>query len=69
MFVFFFINKIDCVGVDFECVINDIKYNLIFDVFDIMLEFIDGLLSEEFIEFIVEKDEEFLDVFMEGKNV
>ncbi|WP_394548445.1 GTP-binding protein [Priestia aryabhattai] len=66
--VFFFINKIDRVGADPERVINDIKHNLTPDVFDITSELVDGSLSEELIEFTAEKDEEFLDAFMEGKN-
>lgn len=64
--VFFFVNKTDREGADANAVLQEMKNELTPDVFDITGEFNDQNLSEEFIEFIAERDEELLEHYIES---
>ncbi|WKA55934.1 GTP-binding protein [Planococcus shixiaomingii] len=61
---FFFINKIDREGADENRVLDEIKSQLTNNVIDITHSFSDGLMEEELIEFIAERDEELLERYM-----
>ncbi|WP_432666652.1 translation factor GTPase family protein [Wukongibacter baidiensis] len=63
---FIFINKIDRVGADIERVLEEIKGNLTDDVCYIQNS-IDDDLHEETVEFVAERDEDLLELYMEGK--
>ncbi|CEG23462.1 Elongation factor G [Planococcus massiliensis] len=63
--VFFFLNKTDREGADPEAVLQEMKHELTPDVFDMTKEFSNEELSEEFIEFIAERDEGLLEHYME----
>lgn len=63
---FFFINKIDRVGADVNKILEEIRLNLTDDVCHIV-GFLEGDLDEETIEFVAERDEELLDLYMEGQ--
>ena len=58
---FFFINKIDRIGADVKRVIKDIQENLTKDVFFIN----DVNLSNEVMEFVAERDERLLEIYLE----
>ena len=62
---FFFINKIDREGANTESVLEEIRSNLSEDVYDLTDSFNQGNMSEDLIEFIAERDESLLDVYME----
>jgi ribosomal protection tetracycline resistance protein len=62
---FFFINKTDRVGADVQKVIEEIRSNLTDDVFDITESFKAGVMKEDLIEFIAERNESLLDFYME----
>jgi ribosomal protection tetracycline resistance protein len=62
---FFFINKTDRVGADVQKVIEEIRSNLTDDVFDITESFEAGVMKEDLIEFIAERNEFLLDFYME----
>ena len=61
---FFFINKLDRTGANLENVINEIKANLTKNVC-----YIESLtdIKEELIEFIAERDEELLEMYLNGE--
>ncbi|MFJ9462908.1 GTP-binding protein [Viridibacillus arvi] len=63
---FFFLNKTDREGVNTEAVINEIRSNLTENVCDITTAFQNGQMQEELIEFIAERDEELLELYMES---
>lgn len=63
---FFFLNKTDREGADPNAVLQEIKNGLTPDVFDITGEFNEGELSEEFIEFMAERNEDLLEHYMES---
>lgn len=63
---FFFINKTDRVGANVERVLEEIKIDLTADICYIQ-GFLDDGLDEEIIEFIAERDEELLELYMEDK--
>lgn len=63
---FFFINKIDREGTDIENVLNEIRSNLSEDVFDLTSSFREGVMDEDLIEFIAERNEQLLDVYIES---
>ena len=63
---FFFINKIDREGTDIESVIHEIRTNLSEDVCDFTTSFNEGIMQEELIEFIAERDEALLETYMES---
>ncbi|PFP27556.1 elongation factor G [Bacillus sp. AFS073361] len=63
---FFFINKIDRVGADSERVLNEIRSYLTTDVFDITDILTDGEMNDELIEFIAERNESLLEIYMES---
>ena len=63
---FFFLNKIDREGAEPARVLHEIQKNLTPDTFDITSEFTEGEMSEEFIEFIAERDETLLEHYMES---
>ncbi len=62
---FFFINKIDREGTNPESVIGDIRTNLSQEVCDLTTFFDEGIMQEELIEFIAERDEALLETYME----
>ncbi|WNS76074.1 TetM/TetW/TetO/TetS family tetracycline resistance ribosomal protection protein [Bacillus sp. DTU_2020_1000418_1_SI_GHA_SEK_038] len=62
---FFFINKTDRTGADINRVLDEIRLHLTEDVYDISASFTDGIMDEELIEFIAERDEELLEIYME----
>lgn len=61
---FFFINKVDRVGASAESVVEEIKQNLTPDVFDITDQTEE--MSNEFIEFVAERDEDLLEYYLEN---
>lgn len=63
---FFFVNKIDREGADVENVLNDIRHNLSENVYDFTNDFKDGVMAENLIEFIAERDEMLLEKYLEG---
>ncbi|KAB2330737.1 TetM/TetW/TetO/TetS family tetracycline resistance ribosomal protection protein [Cytobacillus depressus] len=62
---FFFINKIDRTGANVDRVLDEIRTSLSADVCDISASLTDGIMKNELIEFIAERDEELLDYYME----
>ncbi|WP_342509973.1 translation factor GTPase family protein [Sporosarcina sp. FSL K6-2383] len=62
---FFFINKIDREGTDVENILQEIRINLSEDVCDLTTAFHEGIMQEELIEFIAERDEALLETYME----
>jgi ribosomal protection tetracycline resistance protein len=62
---FFFINKTDREGADVERVFDEIHSNLSENVYDLTGSFIQGVMSEDLIEFIAERDEPLLETYME----
>lgn len=62
---FFFINKTDHPETNVGNVIQEIQMNLSADVFDITTSFDDGVMQEELIEFIAERDEVLFEHYME----
>lgn len=63
---FFFINKIDREGTDVKSVNDEIRTNLSEDVCDLTTSFNEGIMQEELIEFIAERDEALLETYMES---
>lgn len=63
---FFFINKIDRIGADVDRVLEEIRINLMGDICYIPGS-LDEDLHERVIEFMAERDEELLELYMEGK--
>ncbi|WP_313799377.1 TetM/TetW/TetO/TetS family tetracycline resistance ribosomal protection protein [Cytobacillus sp.] len=61
---FFFINKTDRLGADVEAVLEEIRLNLTKDIFDMTSTFNDGLMDEELIEFVAERNEDLLEQYM-----
>ncbi|MBK3496447.1 TetM/TetW/TetO/TetS family tetracycline resistance ribosomal protection protein [Viridibacillus sp. YIM B01967] len=61
---FFFLNKTDREGVNIQTTLNEIRTNLTEDVCDITNALHDGLMQEELIEFIAERDEGLLEQYM-----
>lgn len=62
---FFFINKTDRVGADVESVLEEIRLNLTKDMIDITSSFNDGVMDEDLIEFVAERNEYLLEQYME----
>lgn len=63
---FFFINKIDREGTDIKNVLDEIRNNLSEDVIDLTTSFNEGIMDEYLIEFIAERNEYLLDVYIES---
>ena len=63
---FFFINKMDREGTDIENIIHEIRTNLSEDICDLTATFHEGIMQEELIEFIAERDEALLETYMES---
>ncbi|WP_318616598.1 translation factor GTPase family protein [Sporosarcina sp. YIM B06819] len=63
---FFFINKIDREGTDIESTLQEIRTNLSQDICNLTTSFNEGLMQEELIEFIAERDEALLETYMES---
>jgi ribosomal protection tetracycline resistance protein len=63
---FFFINKTDREGTNIENVLHEIRTNLSEDVCDLTTSFSEGIMQEELIEFIAERDERVLETYMES---
>ena len=63
---FIFINKIDRVGVNLNEVIEEIKDKFTKDICIIKNYLKENLMDETFIDFIVEKDDELLEKYLEG---
>ncbi len=57
---FFFLNKIDREGTNVADVIKEIRENLTEDIFDFTTSFTNGVMEEDLIEFIAERDEELI---------
>ncbi|CAH2714843.1 Tetracycline resistance protein TetO [Neobacillus rhizosphaerae] len=62
---FFFINKTDRVGADALKVLEEIRANLTTDVFDMTETLTKGKMNEELIEFMAERNESLLEIYME----
>lgn len=60
---FIFVNKIDRTGIDFNKVFRDLKNNLSEDI--VYLEKVNDELKEDNIEFIAERDDELLNIYLE----
>ncbi|GLY12320.1 GTP-binding protein [Pseudobacillus badius] len=65
--VFFFINKTDRTGADAQRVLEEIRSELTGEVFDLTDDFHKGHLSDNFIEFVAERDEGLLERYLEGE--
>lgn len=63
---FFFINKIDREGTDIASIMQEIRENLSEDICDLTTTFHEGIMQEELIEFIAERDEKLLETYMES---
>ena len=63
---FFFINKTDREGTDITSVIHEMRTNLSEDICDLTSSFNEGIMQEELIEFIAERDEALLETYMES---
>lgn len=63
---FFFINKIDREGTNVADVVDEIRANLSEEVYDFTTSFKDGVMQEDLIEFIAERDEVLLDYYLES---
>lgn len=63
---FIFINKIDRTGADIDKVLNEISVNLSKDLFYIDSD-INKVIDEEYKEFIAERDDELLNLYLEGE--
>lgn len=61
---FFFVNKIDRVGADVQNVLEEMRLNLSEDVCFLTEDMNEGILSEELIEFVAERDEVLLERYM-----
>lgn len=62
---FFFINKIDRAGADVEGTLEEIRANFTQDVCFITESFDKGIMNDELIEFIAERDEKIFDRYIE----
>lgn len=62
----FFLNKIDRVGADAERVIEDIRMNLTADILEMSSYRPNGELSDHVIAFMAERNDELLELYMEG---
>ncbi|WP_312475071.1 TetM/TetW/TetO/TetS family tetracycline resistance ribosomal protection protein [Neobacillus sp.] len=62
---FFFINKTDRVGADAFKVLEEIRANLTTNVFDMTETLTKGKMNEELIEFMAERNESLLEIYME----
>ena len=63
---FIFINKIDSENFFIDEVISDIKENLDSNIIDMTDEFKNEDFSEDFIDFIAERDENLMEVYFES---
>lgn len=63
---FFFINKTDRVGADVNRIVKEIQNNLTEDVCDLTESFVNGVMREDLIEFIAERNEFLLEYYMEN---
>ncbi len=63
---FFFINKTDRVGANVDNIIKELELNITEDIFDITNSFENGVMTEDLIEFVAERDEFLLDYYMEN---
>ena len=63
---FFFINKIDREGANVENTLEDIRTNLTADIYDFTNTFEDGVMKEELVEFMAERDESLLNHYLES---
>ncbi len=63
---FFFINKTDREGTNVASILQEIRSNLTTDVCDLTTAFSNGIMQEELIEFIAERDEVLLETYMDS---
>lgn len=63
---FFFLNKTDREEANVEVTIDDIRKNLSAHAFDMTATFHNGLMQEELIEFIAERDDALFETYMES---
>lgn len=63
---FFFINKIDREGTNVATVVDEVRAILSENVYDFTTSFQDGVMEEDLIEFIAERDESLLDYYLES---
>ncbi|MBE1556544.1 GTP-binding protein [Sporosarcina limicola] len=63
---FFFINKTDREATNVDNILSDIRANLSEDVCNLTTAFNEGVMHEELIEFIAERDETLLEHYMES---
>ena len=64
--VFIFINKTDREGADVDRVLEEVRAQLTKDVYDITTAFGNGIMQEDLIEFIAERDESLLNIYLEN---
>ncbi|MEH7392279.1 translation factor GTPase family protein [Bacillus sp. JJ1474] len=62
---FFFINKTDRAGADIDRVLDEIRSSLTVDICDITSSLTDGIMADELIEFLAERDEELLAYYLD----
>ncbi|MEH7345687.1 translation factor GTPase family protein [Bacillus sp. JJ1532] len=62
---FFFINKTDRAGADIDRVLDEIRSSLTVDICDITSSLTDGIMEDELIEFLAERDEELLAYYLD----
>ncbi|MGE6489272.1 GTP-binding protein [Paenisporosarcina sp. NPDC076898] len=63
---FFFINKTDRTGADVKNVVQEIQEDFSTDVIDITQSFYEGEMTETLIEFIAERNEDLLELYMDN---
>lgn len=63
---FFFINKIDREGTDVTGIVQELRDNLSDDICDLTTSFHEGVMQEDLIEFIAERDEALLEAYIES---
>lgn len=64
--VFIFINKTDREGADVDRVLEEVRAQLTKDVYDITTAYDNGIMQEDLIEFIAERDESLLNTYLEN---
>jgi len=63
---FFFLNKTDRAEANIESIVEEVRVNLTNDVFEMTTSFNEGIMQEDLIEFIAERDEALFEQYMES---
>lgn len=63
---FFFLNKTDRDGADVNHVLDEMRTSFTEDIFDLTSSYTNGSMNEDLIEFLAERDESLLDIYMDS---